>query len=116
MSRTVIGQPGHSILQDSMLDDEEQDFNKEKVLRDWTSFHCQQLGMPIPQLGAFQHHECTCKRFAIDVFGDHLHSCTQHAGATMGAHEHILTVVQTIFIQAGYRECVLFIGTRSSNL
>jgi hypothetical protein len=99
-----------------MLDDEEQDFNKEKVLRDWTSFHCQQLGMPIPQLGAFQHHECTCKRFAIDVFGDHLHSCTQHAGATMGAHEHILTVVQTIFIQAGYRECVLFIGTRSSNL
>jgi hypothetical protein len=28
---------------------------------------------------------------------------TQHAGATMGAHEHILTAMQTIFTQAGYR-------------
>ncbi len=26
-----------------------------------------------------------------DEYGDHLHSCTQHAGATTGAHEHILT-------------------------
>jgi hypothetical protein len=118
ISRTAISQPGHSLLQDSMPDDEEldcapskrkmlnwtpfarlnssghrtgfsnsKDFNKEKVLQDWTSVlvfvsertnkrhhhHCQQLGMPIPHLYEFIHHECPCKRFAIDVFGDHLH-------------------------------------------
>ena len=35
--------------------------------------------------------------FAIDDLGDHLHSCTQHAGATMGAHEQILAVLQSLF-------------------
>ena len=50
----------------------------------------------------FQHHACTCERFAIDEYGDHLHTCTQHAGATTGAHEHILTAVQQLFNQAGY--------------
>ena len=33
-------------------------------------------------LKEFQHHECPCKRFAIDTLGDHLHCCTQHVGAT----------------------------------
>ena len=62
-------------------------FNKEKVTQDWISWNCQQLGLPIPHLRQFQHHACTCGRFAIDEYGDHLHSCTQHAGATTGAHE-----------------------------
>jgi len=92
ISRTVVGQPGHSLLQDSMPDEEELDcapskrttlnwtplawlnslghrtgittsneFNKEKVFQDWTSFHCQQLGLPIPHLYEFTHHECPCK-------------------------------------------------------
>jgi hypothetical protein len=43
-----------------------------------------------------------CKRFAIDDLKDHLHSCTHHAGATMGAHEHILTALQRLFTKAGY--------------
>jgi hypothetical protein len=64
--------------------------------------NCQQLGLPIPHLLEFTHHACTCDRFAIDEYGDHLHSCTQHTGATTGAHEHILTAVQRLFIQAGY--------------
>ena len=42
-------------------------------------------------------------RFVIDDFGDHLHTCTQHAGATTGAHEHILTALQRLFTKAGYR-------------
>ena len=46
---------------------------------------------------------CTCKRFTIDQFGDHLHCCTQHAGDTMGAHEHILTAVQRLFTMEGYK-------------
>jgi len=72
------------------------------LVQDWISWNCQQLGLPIPHLLQFQHHACTCERFAIDEYGDHLHSCTQHAGATTGAHEHILTAVQRLFNQAGF--------------
>ena len=79
-----------------------QAFNKEKVTQDWISWNCQQLGLPIPHLLQFKDHSCTCDRFAIDEYGDHLHSCTQHAGATTGAHEHILTAVQRLFHQAGF--------------
>ena len=78
-------------------------FNKEKVHQDWTSYHCQYLGLTIPHLAEFNHHECPCKHFAIDDFGDHLHTCTQHAGATSGAHEHIRTALQRLFTKAGYR-------------
>ena len=77
-------------------------FNNEKVIQDWISWNCQQLGLPIPHLLQFKDHACTCDRFAIDEYGYHLHSCTQHAGATTGAHEHILTAVQRLFNQAGY--------------
>ena len=45
------------------------------------------------KVSKLQHHSCTCQRFAIDEFRDHLHICSQHAGATTGAHEHILTGV-----------------------
>ena len=119
ISRTVVGQQGHSLLQASMPDDEELEcapskrkllnwtplaflnslghttgfstskaFNKEKVIQDWISWNCQQLGLSIPHLLKFKDHACTCDRFAIDEYGDHLHSCTQHAGVTTGAHEH----------------------------
>ena len=60
-------------------------------------------GCPSQHLAEFKHHECPCKRFAIDDFGDHLHTCKQHAGATSGAHEHILTALQRLFTKAGYR-------------
>jgi hypothetical protein len=79
-----------------------EDFNKKQVHQDWTSYHCQYLGLTIPHLAEFKHHECPCKRFAID-FGDHLHTCTQHAGDTSGAHEHILTALQRLFTKAGYK-------------
>ena len=78
-------------------------FNEEKVKLDWTSYNCQYMGVPIPHLVELSHHECPCKRFAIDALGDHLHTCTQHAGATSGAHEHILTALQRLFTKAGYR-------------
>jgi hypothetical protein len=133
ISRTLEGQTGHSRLQASMPDEQELDcaphkrqtitwtpktflsslgqdtgfstsegFNKEKVHQDWTSYHCQYLGLTIPHLAEFKHHECPCKRFAIDDFGD-LHTCTQHAGDTSGAHEHIPTALQRLFTKAGYR-------------
>ena len=118
ISRTVVGQQGHSLLQASMPDDEELECapskrkllhwtplaflnslghstgfstskacNKEKVIQDWISWNCQQLGLPIPHLLQFKDHACTCDRFAIDEYGDHLHSCTQHDRSTR-AHPH----------------------------
>ena len=109
ISRTVVGQQGHSLLHAFLNSlghstgfSTSKAFNKEKVIQDWISWNCQQLGLPIPHLLQFKDHACTCDRFAIDEYGDHLHSCTQHAGATTGAHEHILTAVQRLFNQAGY--------------
>jgi len=87
ISRTVEGQPGHSLLQASMPDDEELECapSKRKFLN-WTPrvpqlfrahhglLHIQsiqqgegdsgldffqQLGLPIPHLLQFQHHTCT---------------------------------------------------------
>ncbi len=106
ISRTVIGQSGHSLLQESMPDDEELecvaskrkvlnwtplawlnslshhtgfstsvDFNKAKVMQDWTAWNCQQLGLPIPHLKTFSH-ACVMTAFSHE-FGDHLHCCTQ---------------------------------------
>jgi hypothetical protein len=73
------------------------------VHQDWTSNNCQYLALPIPHLTEFKHHECPCKHFDIDDLRDHLHSCAQHAGATMGAREHVLTALQRLFTKAGYR-------------
>ena len=78
-------------------------FNGEKVQRGWVTYCCQHMGLPIPHLSKLQHHSCTCQRFAIDEFGDHLHICSQHAVATTGAHEHMLTSMQLIFTKAGFK-------------
>ncbi len=133
ISRTVVGQQVHSLLQASMPDDEELEcahskrkllhwtplvflnslghstgfsttkaYKNENEIEDWISWNCQQLGLSILHLLEFQDHACTCDRFAIHEYGDHLHSCTQNAGATTGAHEQILTAVQRLFNQAGY--------------
>ena len=133
LSRTVEGQPGHSLLQNAMPDDEEQDcepskrkkitwtsnawlnsighpmgfslthgFNKVQVERDWVSYHCQYLGLDVPHLREHVNDACPCGRFVIDRFGDHLHCCQQHAGATHNAHEHLLSAVQKCFQQGGY--------------
>jgi hypothetical protein len=45
-------------------------FNMPKVQQDWISHNCQFLGLDIPHLKEFQHHECPCKRFAIDTLSD----------------------------------------------
>ena len=88
IARTVEDQLGHSLLQASMPDEEERDCapNKRKTIT-WTpnaflsslghdmgfsisegfnkaSYNCQHLGLLIPHLGHFKHHECTCKLFA----------------------------------------------------
>jgi hypothetical protein len=53
-------------------------FNMPKVQQDWISHYCRFLGLDIPHLKEFQHHECPCKRFAIDILGDLRPICTQN--------------------------------------
>jgi hypothetical protein len=72
--------------------------NKTKVQQDWISPNYQHLGLDIPNLKEFQHHECLCKRFAIDALGDHLqlpHATRQsHAGRTRAHHRPAAAVQQ----------------------
>ena len=49
-----------------------EDFNKPRRKCFRTGHPSTDNNWDCPSLGAFQHHECTSKRFAIDVFGDHL--------------------------------------------
>jgi hypothetical protein len=62
-------------------------FNKEKVIQDWTSSYCQTLGLDVPHLTELKHHECTCERFAIDAFGDHLGVASPQLHATRWHHD-----------------------------
>lgn len=72
-------------------------FNQEQVQKDWASFQCQYLGLDVPQLREHGNDACPCGHFVIDKFGDHLHCCQQHAGATHNAHEHLLSAVEKCF-------------------
>jgi hypothetical protein len=77
-------------------------FNQVQVQKDWASFQCQYLGLDVPNLREHGNDACPCGQFVIDKFGDHLHCCQQHAGATHNAHEHLLSAVQKCFQQGGY--------------
>jgi len=144
ISRTEEGDMGHSILQKDMPDDEDYhcEPNKRRKLRyspsawlscfhltrswpvaqrksAWTSWFCQYLGVPIPQLQQLagrqnadrpgQHGDVPppplvcpcCNRHGIDPHGDHIHTCKKHTGSTKDAHETILDALQKICHDAG---------------
>ena len=64
--------------------------------RDWQSWFCQFLGVPIPALGAFWKEErvCACGRHVIDEYGDHVHACKKHTGSTKSAHQTVLDTME----------------------
>ena len=126
-SRVPEDSPGHSILQHDMPDDEDpncEDAKKKKLShcpaahpsclflgkartviseKDWQSWFCQFLGVPIPALGPFwkEQRVCACGRHVIDEYGDHVHACKQHTSSTKSAHETILDAVEALCHQAG---------------
>ncbi len=126
-SRVPEDASGHSILQHDMPDDEDpnlEDARKKKLShcpaahpsclflgkartavteRDWQSWFCQFLGVPIPALGPLwkEQRVCACGRHVIDEYGDHVHSCKKHSGSTKSAHETVLDAVEALCHQAG---------------
>ena len=143
ISRTDVADEGHSILQQDMPDDEEYECepNKRRKLRyspsawlscfhlhgswpvaqrksAWTSWFCQYLGVPIPQLLLLARRQeadrpsqssdqpppplvCPCHQHVIDTYGDHIHTCRQHTGSTKDARETILDALQQICHESG---------------
>ena len=71
--------------------------------RDWQSWFCQFLGVPIPERGPLckAQRVCACGRQVIDEYGDDVHSCKKHTGSTKSAHETILDAVEAHCHQAG---------------
>ena len=79
----------------------------------WTSWFCQYLGVPIPQMqqlaggqdGSRPRQQgdsqppplvCHCNRHVIDTHGDHIHTCKKHTGSTKDAHDTILDALEQI--------------------
>jgi hypothetical protein len=69
------------------------------MLKVQISHNCQFLGLDIPHLKEFQHHECPSKRFAIDTLG----TKTAFGTRSDDVNEHILTALLRLFTKAGYR-------------
>ena len=122
-SRKEEGEPGHSILQHDMPDEEEPDCPEDKQrklkhagasfvscfahapvnTKEWEAWFCQFLGEPIPALEKLWREQrvCACGRHIIDAFGDHVHACKKHTGSRKAAHETILDAIEEICRQAG---------------
>ena len=122
-SSTDDGEPGHSILQHDMPDQEDPDCPEAKKRRlkhagaahmsclahepvkkeEWEAWFCQFLGEPIPALEklARARSVCACGRHIIDAYGDHVHACKQHTGSRKAAHETILDAIEAICRKAG---------------
>ena len=122
-SRKEEGEPGHSILQHNMPDEQDPDCpqDKQRTLKhtggahtsclthapvkkeEWEAWFCQFLGEPIPALEKLWREKrvCACGRHIIDVFGDHVHACKKHTGSRKAAHETILDAIEEICRQAG---------------
>ena len=58
----------------------------------WQTFFTSTLGLEVPVLSFLPRHhnlpaaKCGCKKFLLDVHGDHISTCTAHSGATK-AHD-----------------------------
>jgi len=59
----------------------------------WVNFSCQTLGAPIPLLRAHAvaRTQCTCRKFELDQYGDHVLTCKKHTG-TIAGHDHVMNV------------------------
>ena len=65
------------------------------------------LGLEVPTLAALPrlHNsplaKCGCKKFCMDLHGDHTSTCTAHSGATK-AHDWMVSVLGPLFRTAGH--------------
>jgi hypothetical protein len=71
------------------------------TLRDWQSWFCQCLGIDPPDMAPYADQTCSCRRQRVNI--DHLHTCPQHSGNWLGAHERVLDAIADIAHAAGFR-------------
>ena len=73
----------------------------------WETFVSTTLGLEVPTLAALPslHNnplaKCGCKKFCMDLHGDHTSTCTAHSGATK-AHDWMVSVLGPLFRTAGH--------------
>ena len=73
----------------------------------WQTFFTSTLGLEVPVLSSLPcHHnlpaaKCGCKKFLLDVHGDHISTCTAHSGATK-AHDWMVGRLGPRFRTAGH--------------
>jgi len=123
ISSTDDGEPGHSILQHDMPDQEDPDCPEAEKRRlkhagaarmsclahkpvkkeEWEAWFCQFLGELVPVLEKIARVKsvCACGRHLIDAYGNHGHPCKQHTGSLKTAHQTILDAIEAICRQAG---------------
>ena len=69
--------------------------------QDWQLWFCQTLGISPPALEPHRGQICSCLRQYLDA--DHLHTCPHYAGHWLAGHELLLTEVEAIAHDAGFR-------------
>ena len=62
----------------------------------WQSFFATCVGAQIPALAELPLSACGCKKFACDVLGDHVSTCTAHSGAKK-AHDWAVEQLADLF-------------------
>jgi hypothetical protein len=73
----------------------------------WETFVSTTLGLGVPVLSSLPrlHNrplaKCGCKKHALDVYGDHISTCTAHSGATK-AHDWMVGALGSLFRTAGH--------------
>ena len=74
----------------------------------WQTFFSSTLGLEVPALSSLPRHhnqptaKCGCKKYLLDLHGDHVSTCTAHSGANK-AHDWMVSILGPLFRTAGHQ-------------
>ena len=73
----------------------------------WKTLVCTTLGLEVPVLASLPRRtnsslaQCGCKKYCMDLHGDHTSTCTAHSGATK-THDRMVSALGPLFRAAGH--------------